>query len=448
MKRPFLTIAVFSFGFLLLLCEYDSRKTACAETDALTIAITAEGLSDPNFYKDRALAYDEALRDAKRQAIEKAVGCYVSSEMIVQNYELVKERITSKSEGFIQKITQKENIGVLEDGFYHVRIQADVLTKPLTLAIAKMSREDRIEMIRTRGNPGFTVAIQARYADGRVENCLVCNTEITDHLKKFGYKIVSPGLPGRIAEDRVKSLLDKGLQPELASRYFSRSSDVAITGQVMLSRSPTVKIAGIPVSTVLLTAWTLSAIDNHTAEVIFSRNFRPPKRKAYNNDQEALMDIGHKIGANFSKDVFKNYIMRPTHKILAIFSGITQRRLARKIKKDLLGLRSVLNVAFLQFLTGGESVFEVEFAGLREGFADILDEVVLAVLEKKYGRNSFAITEEYGNSVRIAVDISDQGIVAGYKHKSIPIQLLGDVPQGRFEEVVKSDALRAKFASE
>ena len=85
---------------------------------------------------------------------------------------------------------------------------------------------------------------------------------------------------------------------------------------------------------------------------------------------------------------------------------------------------------------------------MREGFADILDGVVLAVLEQKYGRNSFAITEEYGNSVRIAVDISDQDIVAGYDHKGIPIQLLGDVPQGRFEEVVKSDTLRAKYASE
>jgi len=338
MKRPFLIIAVFSFSFLLLLCEYDSRKTACAETGTLTIAVTAEGLSDPNFYKDQAVAYDEALRDAKRQAIEKAVGCYVSSEMIVQNYELVKERITSKSEGFIQKITQKENIGVLEDGFYHVRIQADVLTKPLTLAIAKMSRDDLIEMIEQKGNPGFAIAIQARYADGRIEDCLVCNTEITDHLKKFGYKIISPGFAGQIQENRIKSMLDKGLQPELASRYLLRCSDVSISGQVSFTRSPTVKIAGIPVSTVLLTAWSLSAVDNHTSEIIFSRNFSPKKRKAYNNDQEALMDIGHQIGANFSKDVFKDYIMRPTHKILVIFSGITKRRLAKKNKKRIVGL--------------------------------------------------------------------------------------------------------------
>jgi len=111
-------------------------------------------------------------------------------------------------------------------------------------------------------------------------------------------------------------------------------------------------------------------------------------------------------------------------------------------------LRSVLNVAFLQFLTGGESVFEVEFAGSREGFADILDEVVLAALEQKYGRNSFSITAEHGDSVRIAVDKTAQDTVARNMRKGIPIQLIGDIPQGRFEEVVKSDTLRAKFVSE
>ncbi len=56
-----------------------------AENDI--IVVSAEGLADGNFYKDRRVAYDEAVKDAKQQILDKAVGAFIDSETLVKNYQ-------------------------------------------------------------------------------------------------------------------------------------------------------------------------------------------------------------------------------------------------------------------------------------------------------------------------------------------------------------------------
>ncbi len=414
-----------------------------------TIVVSAEGLSDPNFYKDQTMAYDEALRDAKKQAVEKAVGCYVSSQTIVENYQLVRDQVISRVEGAIKRIITVVNGGVQPDGFYHVWIKAEVYASPVKDIVNNLSKMERVSLIKERGNPTFSVGLYIispeSYGD-RIP-CEVCNREIENRLKNFGYKVISEEEAERQKQERIKLMTAQGLSREIASQIVKKPSDISINGLIKLRKSQRVKLSsGLEVQTTLLTAWSVEAVDNHSAEILFSENFRPPQGVMYNDEDEAIMDVGKKVGDIFSKDIFKDYIMRPTTDVLITFQGVPDRELAKMMKKELLGIRAVLNVTFREFLAEGDTLFEVEFAGTREQFSDILEGVVLKALNEKYGSKVFEIREERGDIIKIQVS-KPSAITKEKLEGGVPTQLVGPVSQERVKEVIKSPELTEKYKS-
>lgn len=73
---------------------------------------------------DTALARDKAIEDAQRKAVEKAVGTMVASETITENFQLISDKIFSRSKGYVrgyEVLSETE-----EDGVYRVKIEAQV----------------------------------------------------------------------------------------------------------------------------------------------------------------------------------------------------------------------------------------------------------------------------------------------------------------------------------
>ncbi|VBB41422.1 conserved exported hypothetical protein [uncultured Desulfatiglans sp.] len=420
---------------------------AQAEADPIpTIVVSAEGLADPNYYRDQSIAYDEALRDAKGQAVEKAVGCFVSSRTVVENYALVSDRLISKSDGLIKSVFKVVNGGVQADGFYHVWIKAEIFAKPLSESLNQLSGKERSFLIKERGNPVVSVGILVESPEsGERQECHTCNTEISSALMHFGYRVISDKKALEEKEARIKMMVSQGYPGQLASTFIRKMSDISVMGMVNLRKSPKINLAGIDVQTTLLTAWSLEAVDNHTSQIIFARNFQPPRGVMYNNEDEAVLKVGKQIGEVFSKDLFKSYIMRPSHEILMIVSGFEDRSLAKMLKKELIGVRAVLNVNFKEFLAGGETVFDVEFAGGREHFSNIVEDAVLGPLNRKFGKDAFHITEEHGDILRIAFDSSNlRQPFEEVLEEGAPLQLVADAPPERLREVVKSEELKQK----
>ena len=80
---------------------------------AQTVTVTGMGGSEKT-----------ALKDAMRLAIESALGAYVDSQTISQNYTVIKDRINTHAEGFINKYEVLHSGN--ENGLYRVTIKADV----------------------------------------------------------------------------------------------------------------------------------------------------------------------------------------------------------------------------------------------------------------------------------------------------------------------------------
>lgn len=77
---------------------------------------------------------DLAKEDAIRQAVQKAVGSYVSSDLITKNDDVIKDKVISLSAGFVEK-TEITLQNKREDGLFETKIKATVTSTKLRRAL-------------------------------------------------------------------------------------------------------------------------------------------------------------------------------------------------------------------------------------------------------------------------------------------------------------------------
>lgn len=65
-----------------------------------------------------------AIQDAQRNAVEQAIGTMLSSETLVENFILIKDKILTRVEGYVKKYELTEE--KIEEGEYRVTIRAQV----------------------------------------------------------------------------------------------------------------------------------------------------------------------------------------------------------------------------------------------------------------------------------------------------------------------------------
>lgn len=123
----------------------------------------------------------DAIEDAYRNAVSKAVGTYVSSETSVENFVVVKDAITTRSKGYITNYTII-NEGMQTD-MYQVEIEATVSLSPLK-ADAKLLA-DAIGGVR------FLVMYDPRKVkEDEVSNYEFAVERVNEQLAQQGYRYI------------------------------------------------------------------------------------------------------------------------------------------------------------------------------------------------------------------------------------------------------------------
>lgn len=119
MKTLTLTFSLFFPLFFVCLAAPDQKEK-------FTVTVTGQGIIE---HGNISRAEQHALKRAFQLAIEKGLGTFVKSDTEVVNFSLIKDKIISKSEGYIldyHKIRQWE-----DDGMLNIKIKADVSLKQL-----------------------------------------------------------------------------------------------------------------------------------------------------------------------------------------------------------------------------------------------------------------------------------------------------------------------------
>lgn len=396
---------LFTISFLMLVAGHaiQSAFAATPAGQAETIIVTAEGLADPNaeaYKKDKALLIDDLRRDAQRQAIEKAVGVYVESSTLVENYLLIEDRVLSKSKGLIKQILEQTSPRLGEDGLMHMQIKAEVFITEVKTALQSLSRESRLSLIKEHGNPTISVAVvvrdAARDSDAAPENSPIAENILKGHFVDFGYRVWS---------EEYTKLLQRDVGAGQTSR---RVADFSVIGEAKFKQSSiTLKASGIRVTKHVLTSWTVKCLNNHTGEEIYFNN-KVPKNTSWNDEDQALEDIGRLIGQEFSKDFFATQLMKPSQLYQIQLTGLPDYDTALLFKDEFVGLRNILNAELQNFEMNGLSIFEVECTGDGGSFAQTLNATILKPLNAKLDGPRMQLVSQHGNVVRVAIDPGPQ----------------------------------------
>src|SRR5690606_37750173 len=101
----------------------------------------------------------------KSQCLEKAVGAYVESHTLMENYTLIRDQVLSRSQGLIKQVLKESDPWIGEDGFAHLLMKCEVYVGGVQDALRETSRMERRMLLKEVGDPRISVAIFVRDAD-------------------------------------------------------------------------------------------------------------------------------------------------------------------------------------------------------------------------------------------------------------------------------------------
>lgn len=442
------------FSLCLCLLLGLSGLAPALAADGKTIIVSAEGLADPNadaYKRDKALMVEDLRRDAKAQVIEKAVGSFVESSTLVENYALIRDRVLTRSQGMIKSVIKESPPWIGDDGFAHMLIKAEVYVNNVRDALKEMGKGERRSIIKEYGDPKISVGIFIQDAERdtgvRPQRSDIAENILKERLKGFGYRVWSEDYTSKLkTEMMVKSSMENQVDATLSVQQ-SKAADFFIEGSAKFKRvSQTLQPANITVTKYVLTSWSVKCVDSHTGEEILYNN-QIPKGKAWPNEDQAIEDIGKLIGEEFSKDFFTEHLQAPSKIFQLQVLGLPSYDVAQLLKKEFIGMRPVLNVDLRDFDKSGASLFEVEFAGSTDNFNNLLNSAVIAPLNQKFGEPAFSLDSARGNMIRVTYRSNLSADALTKQLNNTPPASFASASAERLKDVVKSEETLKRVAA-
>lgn len=135
----------------------ENSKTAESADASDTVKVAARGVGTDKV---------SALKDAFRDAIERAVGLYVDAETLVRNDEVVTDEILTHSNAYILKYDEGETTKT-PDGLVKVRLVAVVKKRPLSSELKRVLPDAEVRFVGDLKDVHATiVSTDKRNADG------------------------------------------------------------------------------------------------------------------------------------------------------------------------------------------------------------------------------------------------------------------------------------------
>ncbi len=357
--------------------------------------ISAVGLADPRDQKyqtDKSLLTADLRADSKSQLVEKAIALYLDRASFAKNYDVLRDKLLSKSGSFIESIVQEGAPELGKNGLMYVTTQAAVRVRDVQKSLNQMSRDERIEFIRNNGDPKISVGISVRGEGdaGAAQNSQVAENLLKERIKSFGFRIWSDN-----AQATGKSA----------------GADFAVIGEARLKKlSAKLAASGITIDKYLLTSWTVKCVDQQSGEEIYYNNTLPVAAGSWSTEEQALAAIGGKIANEFSRDFFVRHFNASGQKVALKIEGLPDAGVEAGIARELVGLQSVISVARR---AGAPVIYDVRLSGGSGPLADLVANTVLKPLNAKLGKACFNLGATSGEQVTVVFEpaCSDPAVI-------------------------------------
>jgi serine/threonine-protein kinase len=400
---------------------------AAAGPEPGTLVISAVGLvdpSDPRYQSDKALLQSDLRADSRSQVVEKAVAALIDTSSVAKNYDLIRDRVLSRSGEFIKTVLHEGEPRTGKDGLVSITTEAVVNVKAVQKSLNQMSRDERVELIRAGGDPKVSVQISVRDADRPDAPPLpspVAENILKERIRSFGFRTWAEG-----AADG------------------SKGPDFAVVGEAVLKKlSARLEASGLVVTKYALTSWTVKCVDRETGEEIYFNTKLPTGVGSWPSEEEALKAIGAKIADEFSRDFFLQHANVTSQKVALYVEGMPDAASEESLARELIGLPDV--VAASARPPAKPRAYDLQLAGTGSP-GDLVANGVLKPLNAKLGQSCFALGSVSADQVSVKFDPRCADAAVLNKLETNPPAGLYGAPPGRQRAVVKNPETLRKLA--
>ena len=165
---------------------------------------------------DVAVARDKAINDALRNAVEEGLGVFIKSTSVVENYELLADKIRSEAKGYVKSYEVVRERKDEEAGLYRVWVKATVSLGKLENDLAAMGI-----LVREVGRPRVAVVLDNEDLAYQIE----------DYLNKQGFPLVDLETIKKNLQADELTLLAQADKATIKKLGALAGVDIVITGK-------------------------------------------------------------------------------------------------------------------------------------------------------------------------------------------------------------------------
>jgi hypothetical protein len=257
---------------------------ACGQFAQKTVTVTGEGETK-----------DEAISRALRTAVEQGVGVLVSSETLVENNQLISDKIYSEVTGYVSNYEVLEDNGGA-DGLWQVKVQAAV-----SLAELRKDLQALKILIEEKDNPRIAIIVR-EYVDGGELPAPVVQTALQTFFSNAKFDVVDVAQLERVKERDATLHYDDPIEAAALGRRFG--AEVLILGEASAEMGEARSAHGVNIYSYQAHI-TLKAIKTDTAKVI-----------AVVEDQASERGGGTKGEAAIAREALKAAADKVTEKLM------------------------------------------------------------------------------------------------------------------------------------
>ena len=314
---------------------------------------------------DVAHARDDAIDDALRKAVQQALGTYLTSETLVQNYQMVEDNILTWTNGYVKNykvISEKQ----LDPSTYQVVVQADIRMDDL-----QNDAESLQNLLTKMGNPRMMIMIQERnigenyQGEGYFDvDMTSAETAMNDVFLQKGIEVVDPSVIKRKLKKREALAALSGNLKAAAAIAQEYGAEVIVLGKAMAKVATGVNLYGMKSCQADVTA---RAINTDTGMIIAtaSAHAAKPHIDALTGGTMAIKDASAKVANQLLGKIMKKWRAR-YYNATAIELDVTGlqnfnqlEQFKTTMKYYIRGIKNIFDRKF----RSGKAIFEVKMTG-------------------------------------------------------------------------------------
>ena len=336
------------------------------------------------------ISRDKAIEDALRNAVEQATGTLIENETLVENYQVLSDKIYSQSRGYVQSYEVLSEGA--EQGLYKVTIQANVASGELKNDLRALNI-----LMRQVRKPRVMVLFEESMSHG-VNSGSLAEDAFSRVLLERGFKLVDADTVRRnLGQDSVRGLLagDERVAAVISDKY---GAEMLVLGTAQAGTNQ-VTIGDIRInSNQAVVSAKLVKADTGEVKVSETRQAVKPHVNSLTGIQMALAEASEVL-ANDMVDqiiqIFRKAVYDVASVNLTIFGlrGYAQlQEVIQLISDNARGIKEI----YQRNYTMGTADLEVELTGSTQSLAADLT-------TRSFGNYRFNIKESTHNQLKVYI---------------------------------------------